>query len=294
MEIRLLRYFIEIVREGTISGASERLHISQPSLSRQVREMERELGVTLFERGYRRIQLTQEGEYLFNRAKEIVSLADDTTNQLSSNQIVSGTINIGSGETMAIEPLMGKIAEMMKKYPNIRINLVSGDNETIRHQLDTGVIEFAVLMGHENLTKYNTLPLQSSNRWGLLMDENNPLVNKKEITPKDLVGQKLMTSAQTERQDTFRHWAGDLINQYKFVGNYNLLFNVAMLIKTGACTALAYDGLANTDKRSGLEFRPLVPEIVDNNILVWKKNYQLQNVGKIFIKEMGAMVDGKD
>lgn len=283
MNIRVLRYFIEIVREGNISSAAHRLHISQPALSRQIMELETTLGVTLFERGHRQIKLTQEGYYLYERAQEITALVDKTTYHLQSNSVVSGTLDIGAGESSALMPLMDVLAQILRYYPEVRVNLTSGDSTAIRQQVGQGSLEFGVVMGHENLLNYNSLPLPAQNRWGILMRRTEPLAAKLVITPGDLLGLSLLTSVQSRVQDTFRDWAGDLINQYNFVGNYNLLYNAELLVKAGAGMALAYDGIANLYDQD-LVFRPLAPALTDANILIWNKDHQLPNVAQLFLK----------
>lgn len=283
MNIRVLRYFIEIVREGNISSAAHRLHISQPALSRQIMELETTLGVTLFERGYRQIKLTQEGYYLYERAQEITALVDKTTYHLQSNSVVSGTLDIGAGESSALMPLMDVLAQILRYYPEVRVNLTSGDSTAIRQQVGQGSLEFGVVMGHENLLNYNSLTLPAQNRWGILMRRTEPLAAKPVITPGDLLGLSLLTSVQSRVQDTFRDWAGDLINQYNFVGNYNLLYNAELLVKAGAGMALAYDGIANLYDQD-LVFRPLAPALTDANILIWNKDHQLPNVAQLFLK----------
>lgn len=283
MNIRVLRYFIEIVREGNISSAAHRLHISQPALSRQIMELETTLGVTLFERGHRQIKLTQEGYYLYERAQEITALVDKTTYYLQSNSVVSGTLDIGAGESSALMPLMDVLAQILRYYPEVRVNLTSGDSTAIRQQVGQGSLEFGVVMGHENLLNYNSLPLPAQNRWGILMRRTEPLAAKLVITPGDLLGLSLLTSVQSRVQDTFRDWAGDLINQYNFVGNYNLLYNAELLVKAGAGMALAYDGIANLYDQD-LVFRPLAPALTDANILIWNKDHQLPNVAQLFLK----------
>lgn len=259
MNIRVLRYFIEIVREGNISSAAHRLHISQPALSRQIMELETTLGVTLFERGHRQIKLTQEGYYLYERAQEITALVDKTTYHLQSNSVVSGTLDIGAGESSALMPLMDVLAQILRYYPEVRVNLTSGDSTAIRQQVGQGSLEFGVVMGHENLLNYNSLTLPAQNRWGILMRRTEPLAAKPVITP------------------------GDLINQYNFVGNYNLLYNAELLVKAGAGMALAYDGIANLYDQD-LVFRPLAPALTDANILIWNKDHQLPNVAQLFLK----------
>ncbi|KRM38018.1 LysR family transcriptional regulator [Limosilactobacillus pontis] len=283
MDVRVLRYFIEIVREGNISSAAHRLHISQPALSRQIMDLETTLGVTLFERGHRQIKLTQEGYYLYERAQEITALVDKTTYHLQANEVVSGTLDIGAGESRALSPLMDVVAQILRDYPEVKVNLVSGDATMIRRQVDQGSLEFGVVMGHENLLNYDSLTLPAVNRWGILLCADAPLAAKEAIEPQDLLGHPLLASAQSRLQDTFRDWAGDLINQYNFVGNYNLIYNAELLVKTGACLALAYDGIANLYDQD-LVFRPLTPAVTDTNILIWNKDRHLPNVGQLFLQ----------
>lgn len=295
MNIRVLRYFIEIVREGNISSAAHRLHISQPALSRQIMELETTLGVTLFERGHRQIKLTQEGYYLYERAQEITALVDKTTYHLQANEVVSGTLDIGAGESSALMPMMDVLAQSLRDYPEVRVNLTSGDSTVIRQQIDQGSLEFGVVMGHENLLNYNSLTLPAQNRWGILMRKTEPMAAKQVITPGDLLGLSLLTLVQSRAQDTFRDWAGDLINQYHFVGSYNLLYNAELLVKAGAGMALAYDGIANLYDQD-LVFRPLAPVLTDANILIWNKDRQLPNVAQLFLKLLRERIvpDGKD
>lgn len=283
MNIRVLRYFIEIVREGNISHAAHRLHVSQPALSRQIMELETTLGVTLFERGHRQIKLTEEGYYLYERAQEITALVDKTTHHLQSNEVISGTLGIGAGESQALKPVMDVMAAILQEYPDILVNLVSGDATAIRQQVDQGSLEFGVVMGHEVLLNYNSLKLPTANHWGVLIRQDSPLAKKKAIVPTDLVGQAILTSSQSRNQDVFRSWAGDLINQYKFIGNYNLLYNAELLVQAGGCLALAYDGIANLYDQQ-LVFRPLTPVVADENILIWAKDHPLPNVAKLFLK----------
>lgn len=283
MEIRVLRYFIEIVREGNISGAAQHLHVSQPALSRQIRDLETVLGVTLFERGHRQIKLTDEGYYLYERAQEIISLVDKTTYHLQSQEVISGTLGIGAGESAALRPIMDVAAQILRDYPDVRVNLVSGDASTIRRQVDQGNLEFGVVMGHEVLHNYQTLKLPAINRWGILMPADHPLAQRQTIKPADLVGQSLITSVQSRQQDVFRDWAGSLINQYNFVGNYNLLYNAALLVQAVAGVALAYDGIANLYDQQ-LAFRPLTPTVSDDNTLIWAKDRQLPHVAQLFLQ----------
>lgn len=284
MDIRVLRYYLQIVREGNITSAARQLHVSQPALSRQIMDLETELEVTLFERGHRQIQLTEEGHYLYERAKEITDLVDKTEYNLQSKDIISGIINIGAGESPALGIIMDALSQIMCEYPEVRINLFSGDAEYIRQKLDNGTLEFGIVMGQQNLESYNSFPLPQNNHWGILMNSKEPLAKNKVITPTDLIGHSLITSAQTREQDTFRGWAGPLINQLNFIGNYNLIYNAALLVKTGACLAFTYDGLVKTTDVTGLTFRPLSPAIVEPNTLIWNRHRRLPNAAQLFLK----------
>lgn len=284
MEIRVLRYFIEIVREGNISAAAHHLHISQPALSRQIMDLETELGTTLFERGHRQIKLTQEGYYLYERAQEITSLVAKTEYNLQSREVISGTLGIGGGESAAVQVVMDVLHDIVTEYPNIKVNLISGDFSSIQQQLDKGLIEFGVIMGPHNLGNYHSLVLPQKNQWGILLPKNEPLAQQAVVTPTDLIGHPLITSYQTNNGEAFREWAGSLFNQYEFMGRYNLIYNAALLVRTGACFALTYRDLV--PEGGDLVFRPLSPELADINTLIWNKNQQLPNVARLFIQKI--------
>ena len=282
MNTQVLRYFIEVFQQGNITQAAQRLHISQPALSRQIKELETELGVTLFERGHRQIKPTQEGYYLYERAQEIIRLTDKTKHYLQDRDIISGTLDIGAGESCAIQCVMDAIHDVVVEHPDIRINLVSGDSTPIRQQIDAGVLSFGIIMGAENLANYEQLAIPTVNRWGVLMRADEPLAKKAVVKPSDLLGHPLLTSVQTKKEDTFRGWAGDLLQQYQFLGNYNLIFNAALLVKTGVCMALTYQELIPAND-CNLVFRPLSPSIADINTLIWNPNRQLTNLEQLFL-----------
>ncbi|KAF0372527.1 LysR family transcriptional regulator [Pediococcus acidilactici] len=284
MDIRVLRYFVTIAQELNMSRAAELLNVSQPALSRQIADLEDELGVKLFRREHRHLALTQEGHYLLGRAQQIVGLVNKTTYHLQKQDVISGTIEIGAGESSGITPLMETLHQIMRQYPEVRVNLRSGDYEDILAGLDAGLLEFGVLMGYHNLNNYNTLQLPEENRWGVLMRADAQLAEKDVIQPIDLVGRPLITSRQAAQRGTFQIWSGDLFDQLNFVGTYNLIFNGSLLVKTGAVIALTYDKLIdNYTTKNGLVFRPLAPEITEPNTLVWSKNHQLPNLNRLFL-----------
>lgn len=184
---------------------------------------------------------------------------------------------------------MDVLAQILRDYPDVRINLVSGDSTFIRRQIDQGNLEFGVVMGQETLGEYNTIKLPAQNNWGVLMRPDHPLAKRKEIGPTNLIGQSLLTSAQSRLQQVLRNWAGSSFNQYNFIGKYNLLYNAELLVKAGAGIALAYDGIANLYDQ-GLTFRPLAPSLSDDNTLIWAQNRQLPHVGRLFLDLLQAKI----
>jgi len=284
MDIRVLRYFVAIAQEQNISHAAVLLHVSQPALSRQMADLETNLGTQLFIRGKRHLQLTQDGYYLLERAQEIISLVDKTTYNLQKQDVISGTLDIGTGESTAIACVMETIRQIIHQYPEVHVNFHSGDSESIQSELNSGILEFGIIMGRQELANYHTLTLPEKNIWGLLMRSDEPLAKRKVIHPSDLIGRPLLTSRQAFQRNIFRDWSHDLFEQFNFIGTYNLIFNASLLIKTGACMALTYKDLADTSSDNNLVFRPLEPQLTDTNTLIWSKNRKLPDVDKLFLE----------
>jgi len=283
MDVRVLRYFIAIAQEQNISRAARLLHVSQPALSRQIADLETTLGTQLFIRGKRQIQLTQDGYYLLERAREIVSLVDKTTYNLQKQDVVSGTLDIGAGESIAMQVVMDTVRDIIHKYPEVHINFKSGDATVIESALDNGLLEFGIIMGRHELGNYNTLDLPEKNHWGILMRKDEQLATKKEIIPSDLIGRPLLVSYQIKNHKDFKKWSQGLFDQYNFVGTYNLIFNASLLVKTGSCICLTYEDLVDISPDSGLTFRPLTPELNDPNTLIWSKKRDLPSVDQLFL-----------
>lgn len=284
MDIRVLRYFVAIAQEQNISHAAQSLHVSQPALSRQLADLEAELNIKLFERGHRQLKLTQEGYYLLERAQEIIGLVDKTTYNLQKQDVISGTLDIGGGESSAMQSVMQVVHQIIHQYPEVHVNLRSGDADLIQPQLDNGVLEFGIIMGHRQLDNYNSIILPEENRWGILMRSDEQLAHNTTIRPVDLIGRSLITSAQAWQRGIFKEWSNELFDQFNFIGTYNLIFNASLLIKTGACMALTYEHLIDTTNNHELVFRPLEPQLTDPNVLIWSKNRTLPNVSQLFLK----------
>ncbi len=289
MEIRVLKYFLTIAKEESITKAAEQIHITQPTLSRQIMELEEELGVKLFNRGGRnkKVTLTNEGMILRKRAEEILSLTEKTKFELSQpDEIVSGDIYIGSGETEAIMLIAKAAKSIQNKYPHIRYHLFSGNADDVAERLDSGIMDFGILIEPADIEKYNYIRLPVFDTWGLLMPKNSPLSDKKYITPEDLKELPLIVSRQSFVQNELSGWCGCDFNIFNIVATYNLIYNASVLVSQNFGYALCLDRLINTTGNSPLCFKPLNPPLKSNLDFVWKKNQVFSNAGKKFIEAL--------
>lgn len=278
MEIRVLKYFLAITREQSINRAAESLYLSQPSLSRQIQNLEEELGKQLLIRGTkgtRKITLTEEGMILKKRAEEILNLIEKTENEISlSDNIIAGDVYIGAGETDAVR-LLAKIAkEIQSNYPDIHYHISSGNAEFVLEQLDKGLIDFGLVFGNVDSKKYNALKLSSKDTWGVLMRKDSELSHKNYITPKDLYDKPLIISHQRNQGGDFSSWLNCNLEKLNIVATYNLLFNASLLVDEGLGYAIVLDKIINTGDNSNLCFRPLEPAVEAELSFIWKK-YQV-------------------
>lgn len=270
MEITSLRRFLMIAREGTISGAAAALHISQPSLSRQIQDLERELGCTLFVRGKRRIELTEAGMRLRARAEEIVDLADRTEAEFRiSADTLAGEVRIGGGETPAMSLIADIIAELQTAHPLMRFNLHSGNAEDVADRLDTGRIDFGLFVGAVNLDKYEVIKLPARDTWGVFMRSDDPLAAREKMRPEDLANRPLIFSRQASRE--MRAWFKRDFEDLDVVATYNLLYNAAILARRGVGYVVSLEGIVDVSASSGLTFRPLDPPLTAELFIAWKR-----------------------
>ncbi len=274
MELRVLRYFIEVAREGSITGAARTLHISQPTLSKQLKELEGELGCRLFVRGNYNVRLTEEGILLRKRAEDILEMADKTIDEFQSlNDLTGGDVRIGCAESWLIHHLAGVLKEFRLQYPGLRFHITSGDTRVVVNDLEQGLSDFAVIVEPPDLSKYNYLSLPGGDTWGLLMRADDPLARKEAICPADLQGVPLITSPQSIRADLPR-WCGETVDQLNIVGTVNLFYNGSVFVREGLGCLLVFDRLADVSPGSGLCFRPLSPKLETKMYIIWKK-YQV-------------------
>lgn len=274
MEIRVLRYFLTVAREENITKAAEKLHITQPTLSRQLKQLEDELGKKLFRRGNYSVRLTDEGMLLRKRAEDILSMVDKTEEEFRSlDELTGGDVYIGCAESWQIRYLAGKINELRQAFGGLRYHITSGNTEQVAERLDRGLIDFAVICEPPNLSRYNYIELPESDVWGVVMREDDKLAEKSEICFNDLIGRPLICSAQGMEYDISR-WCGDKIEQLDLSGTINLAYNGSVFVREGLGIMLSFDKLINTGKDSGLVFRPLTPELKTKLYIIWKK-YQV-------------------
>jgi DNA-binding transcriptional LysR family regulator len=284
MELRVLQYFLAVTREQSISGAAEYLHLSQPTLSRQLKDLEDELGKQLFIRGNRSVTLTEDGMILRKRAEEIMELVRKTENEISfSDDAIAGDIHIGAGETEGVRILLKGAKELQTRYPMVHFHIISGDSQTVMEQLDRGLIDFGLLLGKMNLSKYDTLKLPAKDIWGVLMRRDAPLAQKDKITPDDLIGQPLIISRQADKNNDLSEWFNKGNGEPNIVATYNLVYNASLMVDEGMGYALCLDKIINTSGDSNLCFRPLEPKLELEMNLVWKKYQILTKAAEKFL-----------
>ena len=291
MELRVLRYFLAVVKEGTITKAANFLHVTQPTLSRQLMDLEKELGQQLFIRSSNNISLTPEGMLLKQRAQEIVELADKTESMFSNlKNEIAGEIFIGSGETSSIKIIAEVLKEIRLEYPKIKYNLYSGNADDVSEKLDKGLIDFGIFIQPTDISKYEYLSLNSFDTWGLIMRKNDPMANKKYITADDLIDIPLITSRQVEKitniKNEYLEWFGDLINDLNIVARYNLIYNAAIMVEEGLGYALGLDGLINVTGNNNLCFKPLKPILKSGLDIVWKRYQVFSPAAKVFLSKI--------
>lgn len=274
MEIRVLRYFLEIAREGNMTRAAKYLHVSQPTLSKQMKDLETELGKKLFRRGSSSVSLTGEGMLLRKRAEDILEMVDKTADEFHAlDDITGGEVRIGCAETHQIKYLARVIKKFKEEYPLFRYHLTSGNTEQVTERLDKGLFDFAVIVEPPDLSKYNYLKLPESNTWGVLMRKDSPLAQKERIYIEDLYGLQLICSEQSMREDIPR-WCGEKVDNLLLSGSTNLFYNGSVFVKEGLGCLLTFEHLANTDAGSSFCFRPLEPVLETKAYIIWKK-YQI-------------------
>ena len=277
MEIRVLKYFLMVAREENITRAANLLHISQPTLSRQMMQLEDELGVSLFHRGKHNIVLTEDGLFLKRRAQEIVSLADRTQEDfLYRNEGLTGEITIGSGEFQSSRILSDMIASFRKMNPGVRFSIYSGNADAVKEQIESGVLDMGLLMEPVDISRYEFLHMPGKEEWGVLVREDSELARKEYIMPEDLSGFLQISSKRDLVQKELALWLGEYADQVESVAS-----------------GIGIAGTIRLDCRyPGICFRPLRPRVESRTVLAWKKTQAFAPATSVFLSYARKYVSG--
>lgn len=287
MELRQLKYFLAVTREQSISKAAEALYTTQPNLSRQMQNLEKEIGQQLFIRGTKKITLTETGQLLRKRAEEIIELYNQTEAELDKPfSEVKGDVYIGGGESYAMGLIAQAIRLVQSDYPNVKFHLFSGDSATISERLDKGLINFGIFIEPFDLSRYDHLRLPLYDTWGVLMRKDSPLAAKERITPEDLWDKPLIRSRQSVGKNKISEWFIKTSDELNIVATGNLLYNMSLLVEQGVGYAVSLDKIINTSGNSNLCFRPLYPELISHLDIAWKKYQVFPKHIQIFLQRL--------
>jgi Transcriptional regulator len=287
MELRVLKYFLTVAQEENITKAAELLHTSQSNLSRQLAEFEQSIGKKLFERGSRKITLTEEGLFLRKRAKEILELAERTEAELSSfDEATSGVVHIGAAETNAMRLLADAMLSLGMTHPRIKYDIFSGSTIEVTDQLAKGMLDFGVLVEPVDMQDYDYRKFPVNDTFGVLMRMDSPLARKKSIRPNDIKNQPVLCSHQQLDGNVLSGWLGEDSKNLNIVSTFNLITTPAMMVEAGLGYAFTFDKLVNTAGERNLCFRPLEPKVKAGLYLVWKKHQAFTKAASVFLKHI--------
>lgn len=292
MDIRELKYFLAVAREQNISRAAEYLYITQPSLSRQMQNLEHEIGKKLFIRGRKKITLTETGVLLRKRAEELVSLYEKTENEIITSTVdISGEIYIGAGESYAICVIAEVTKKLQNDYPGIRLSITSGDSNDIMEKLDKGLIDFGVLVEPCDLSNYDFVRLPQKDTWGVLMRKDSPLAEKEYIVPEDLYSVPVILSKHAINKPEFSNWFKRDANTLDVKATYNLIYNASLLVQERLGYVVTLDRLINITGDSELTFRPLKPRLETTLAFAWKRYQVFSKPAELFLKLLEKTIE---
>ena len=294
MEIRVLKYFLAVAREKNITNAAMSLHITQPTLSRQLKELEEELGKQLFIRGNKNITLTEDGLLLRKRAEEIVSLSDKTIADIKySDTLIGGDIAIGCAETEGLRTIIQMMMNVQHTYPNICFHISSGDKQNVLEDLERGLIDFGIFIDPIDKTNYNYLLLPRKEVLGIVARKDSSLAKKGYVTKEDLLNAPLILSRQLCEDSLLMRWFGKQLSDLHVVATYSLIFNAGLMVSEGMGYAIAIDKLIDINGNNNLCFLPLSPSIEANLYIMWKKQQLFSKAASKFLDELENTLNKK-
>ena len=286
MELRVLRYFVQVARDESITKAANALHISQPTLSKQMKDLEAELGVKLFTRTNYAVRLTEDGIRLRLRAEDLLAIADQTLNEFrNKDQSISGEVRIGSAEGEAVRTL-GQIMHRLKEtYPDIVYHMYAGDTEALKEKLDQGFLDFLLICEEPDLHRYQAMTMPIDDEWGVVMKANDPLATRESLTLEDLTALPLIVSRQAMNQD-LAHLFGAAAHRLHIAATYDLAHNASLLAREGFGYLLTFDHLVDVGETSGLVFRPLFPRLRTRSHLIYRKYQIFSAAAEVFLNTL--------
>ncbi len=284
MEFRTLQYFLTVAGEENFSRAAELLHVTQPTLSRQMAQLEDELGTQLFVRG-RRLSLTEDGAMLLRRAQEVARLMDKLERDFSSKEELSGVISIGCGGLNASCSLSEIMLDFHSSHPKIQYEIYANSSDYVKEQMDRGLLDFGLLMEPVDVVKYDYIRLKTRERWGIFMSSSSPLASRKYITREDLKGLSLYTPGRLSIRKELSAWLGEDLSELNIFGSGNLMIsNTVQLLCRGDVYALTVDGAVGIFESDRFTFRPLYPELSMSSVLAWKKQQSTSAAARAFLE----------
>jgi len=282
MELRILKYFLMVAKEENITKAAKSLFITQPTLSRQLAQLEEELGVKLFTRNNHKILLTEDGKFLQRRAREILYLTEKTKKELSyDNEIVAGEISIGCGEFLGMNELSKLLSEFQEKYPNVKFDIYSGTAEDIIYRIEHGFLDMGLVFDYINKEKYKFIRLKQIEEWGLLVRKDHKLASNKFIYPEEIKKESVIISKNKLIQNEFANWMGIPMEKLNVGATFTLVYNAAMMVKNGMGMAVC---LKLENNFEDLKFIPFYKAAISKTILVWKPCLKYSVATEKFIK----------
>ncbi len=287
MELRSLKYYLAVCHEGNMSRAAEKLHVTQPTLSRTIADLERELGCELLIRHSRSVEPTEDGLYLQRRARDLLAIAEQAKADLTgSHQVVEGDVRICAGESDAMRIVASAIKRFQDNYPQVCFHIQSGDAALAIERLERGLDDFALLLGYPHIDTYAHIRLNHVDAWGVYLREDDPLAQLDSIAPKDLARQPLLIPNQAFRLDMLSAWFGDLRDQAHICGTFTLGHNGTLMVREGMGCMLGLGNVQHTGKGTGLEFRPLSPAVEGRWDFAWLKHQPTSRAVQLFLEEM--------
>ncbi len=287
MEIRVLRYFLTVVREQSITKAADVLHITQPTLSRQLAQMEDEIGVRLFERGSRRITLTNEGLLLRRRAEEILQLVDKTEKELvEQDEQIEGKITVGCGEIASVQILPDLFENFHKKYPLVTFDIYTATADHVKDQMDRGLVDVGLLLEPIDIEKYDFIRLDMKERWVVVMRPDCPLAEKEHVTAHELSELPLIMPRRLKVRSELASWFGGYYESLNVLFTSNLSTNSSVMVNRGLAYSIVIEGMLPMWDQSKITYRPLYPPLTATSVLAWKRGQPFSAASTKFIEHI--------